>query len=75
MDEYDNNLLYGFARGKEGSCLILADFNKGKVMASGYLPNVEDFKVDNRDNATLSVCGHNGNNNYVKILRYGHGQW
>ena len=55
--------------------MILADFNKGKVMASGYLPNVEDFKVDNRDNATLSVCGHNGNNNYVKILRYGHGQW
>lgn len=44
-------------------------------MATGYLPNVEDFKVDNRDNATLSVCGHNGNTNYTKILRYGHGQW
>lgn len=35
----------------------------------------EDIKVDSRENMTLSLCGFNGNYNFVKYLRYGLGQW
>lgn len=44
-------------------------------MAVGYLPNFEDIKVEIRDNLVLSVCGHNGSQNYLKLLQYSSGQW
>lgn len=75
VDEYDNSLVYGAARNKEGSCVFLCDISKGKVIAQGFMAHFEDIKVDSRENMTLSLCGFNGSYNYVKYLRYGLGQW
>jgi len=75
VDEYDNGILYGGARNKEGACIFMADFGKNKISAIGYMNSYEDIKVDQRDNLSLSVCTHNGANNIVKSLRYALGQW
>jgi hypothetical protein len=48
--------------------------NKMRVIAIGFLPHFADFKIDGRENMTVSVCGY-GPHNYVKSLRYGLGQW
>lgn len=53
----------------------MADINKGKLLASGFMASYEDLKVDVRDNLSLSVCCNNGNNNLVRHLRYSSGQW
>ena len=39
VDEYDNNLLYGGIKSKEGSCIFLSDLSKGKILAIGYMPS------------------------------------
>jgi hypothetical protein len=75
VDEYDNNLVYGSAKSKESACVFLADFSKGKVLGTGYMPLFEDIKVDGRENMTLSICGNNGSCNFVKSLKYGNGGW
>lgn len=74
-DEYDNELLYGVAKGRETDCIFLADFGKNKLLAVGYLSPFDDVKVDGRENMTLSVCGSNTNSNYFKCLQYGAGKW
>ena len=48
VDDYDNYLLYGVARGRESSCVFLADFGKAKIMAMGYMSPFEDVKIDGR---------------------------
>ena len=75
VDEYDNNIVYGGARNKEGACIFMADFGKNKISAIGYMNSYEDIRIDHRDNLTLSVCTHSGASNIVKILRFISGQW
>ena len=48
VDEYDNYLLYGVAKGRESSCVFLADFSKSKILAMGYTSPFEDVKIDGR---------------------------
>ena len=60
---------------RESFCVFLVDFNKGKLLAVGYLPPFEDIKVDGRENMALSVCGNNGTFNYLKFLQYSSGKW
>lgn len=55
--------------------MLLADIHKNKVLSMGFMPHVQDVKVNSRENMTLSVCGFNGSYNYVKCLRYAGGQW
>lgn len=73
-DEYDSNLVYGAAKGKETACVFLVDMGKLKLMAIGFLPVFADFKIDGRENMTVSVCGSSPHN-YIKSLRYGLNQW
>lgn len=68
-------MVYGAAITKETACVFLADFNKLKLLAVGYLPLFEDLKVDGRENMRLSAFGHNGSHNYIKMLQYVSGQW
>lgn len=68
-------MVYGAAKTKETACVFLADFNKLRLLAVGYLPLFEDFKVDGRENMRLSVCGYNGSQNYLKMVQYVSGQW
>jgi hypothetical protein len=75
VDEYESNLCYAVGRGKETSCVLLADIHKNKVLAMGFMPHVEGVKINSRENMALAVCGHNGSYNYLKYLRYGAGQW
>lgn len=74
MDEYDSSLVYGAAKGKETACVFLVDMSKLKLMAIGFLPVFADFKIDGRENMTVSVCGSSPHN-YIKSLRYGLNQW
>jgi hypothetical protein len=74
VDEYDSSLVYGAAKGKDTACVFLVDMSKQKLMAIGFLSNFADFKIDGRENMTVSVCG-SGPHNYIKCLRYGLGQW
>lgn len=53
----------------------MADMSKNRVMVSGYLPTFEEVRVNNSENMTLSICGHNGKDNYVKNLKYGNSMW
>ncbi len=54
--------------------MFLVDMSKLKLMAIGYLPVFTDFKIDGRENMTVSVCG-SAPHNYIKSLRYGLSQW
>ena len=75
IDDYDNNIVYGGAKSKEGACIFLADINKGKILALGFMTSFEDLKIDSRDNLCISACCHNGNNNLIRHLHYGSGHW
>ena len=75
VDDFNNNLVYGCAKNKENNCVFLADMLRNKLLAVGFLPLVEDFKVNNAKELSLVVLTNNGSNNILKTLVFFHNKW
>jgi hypothetical protein len=64
-------MVFGYAKTKTDICIFIVDFNKLKVIAIGFIGQVNDIKINHRESLTLSLC----TGNVVKSAHVFNGFW